>query len=340
MRLQQIEMLYLLWAIPVLIGFYAYAAARRRKALETFAEAGLLKHINVSVSAVRRGWKAVLVLAASALTIVALARPGWNPKPKSLQRQGRDVMFLLDVSKSMLAQDLAPNRLERAKLAILDCVEKLQGDRVGLVVFAGTAAVQCPLTLDYGFFRMMLESVNTESIARGGTMIGDAVRKALDEGFGDREKRYKDIVLITDGEDQESFPVQAAESAGKSGVRIIAIGIGDEDQGRRIPITDKSGRRAFLTYKGQEVWSKLDADTLRKMANATPGGKFLKVATGAIDLGDVYAQLISTAEKKELEAKSVELYEERFQAFLALAGVLLCVELALGEHLRAKPAAR
>ena len=335
-RLHHVGVLLLLWAIPLLLAAYLYASYRRRQALALFAEADLLKLINVSISVTKRRWKAALVLVAFALIVLAAARPAWNPKPKTLERMGRDVVFVLDVSKSMLAEDLAPNRLERSKLAIRDCIERLEGDRVGLVIFAGTAVVKCPLTLDYGFFRMMLQNVSTDSVARGGTMIGDAIRKCLDEVFDDQEKEHKDVVLITDGEDHDSFPVDAASEVGERGIRIIAIGLGDEEQGKRIPITDKSGHQTFLKYKGQEIWSKLDADTLRKMVNATPGGQYLNVATGTIDLGDVYHELIAAAEKKELESKTVQRYEEKFQIFVAAAFALLCVELLISERRRGK----
>ncbi len=336
-RLYQVELLFLLWGLLVVVAIYAWASYKRRRAARLFAEAGLLERLSLSQSPARRRWKAALVVAAMAMIIVALARPAWNPKPKTVQRKGRDVVFVLDVSKSMLAEDLAPNRLERAKLAILDCIERLEGDRIALVAFAGTAAVKCPLTLDYGFFRMLLDNISTESIARGGTMIGDALRKTVDEVFDDQQKQYKDIILITDGEDHDSFPVQAAEEVGKRGIRLFAIGLGDENQGKRIPITDENGRKTFLKYNGQEVWTKLDADTLRKMVNKTPGGKYLNVATGTVDLGDVYEKLIASAEKKELEAKTVTLYEEKFQIFIALAFLLLCVEMIISER-RRKPA--
>ena len=333
-HLNQIEMLHLLWVIPLLVGLFVYADYRRRVALERFARAGLLKHISQSVSRARRRWKAAAILGALALLVFALVRPGWNPKPRTIHRLGRDVVFLLDVSRSMLAQDLAPNRLDRAKLAILDCTERLEGDRVALVAFAGTAVVRCPLTLDYGFFRQMLEQTNTESVTRGGTLIGDALRICLDQVFDDQERAFKDIILITDGEDHDSFPVRAAEKAGQRGIRLLAIGLGDEEHGKRIPISDEEGRKGFLTYKGQEVWSKLDGDTLRKMANATPGGKYLNVATNTFDLGDIYATLVSSAEKKEVESKTVERYEEKFQIFLALAFALLCIEVVVSERKR------
>jgi len=332
MILQDVNMLYFLWLIPVMAAVIVYAWQKRKSALRQFIEAGLLEKIPVSVSYVRRFWKSAAVLAALGFIVIAMARPAWNPKPETIERKGRDVVFLLDVSKSMLAEDLAPNRLERAKLAILDCLESLQGDRIGLVAFAGTAAVKCPLTLDYGFFRMMLNNISTDSISRGGTLIGDALRKVMTDVFDDQVKEYKDIILITDGEDHDSFPVEAAKYVGEKGVRLIAIGLGDENEGKRIPITNDQGVQTFLKYKGQEVWSRLDADTLRKMVNATPGGKYLNVATGTIDLGNVYSRLIATADKKQLESETIKRYEEKFQIFLAVAFMILCIELVVNER--------
>ena len=337
MILRNIDMLHFLWLIPVLTGVYAYAAYKRKAGLQRFIDAGLLDRIPVSVSRVRRFWKSAAVLFAVIFLVIAMTRPAWNPKPETIERKGRDVVFLLDVSKSMLAEDLYPNRLERAKLAILDCIDRLEGDRIGLVAFAGTAAVKCPLTLDYGFFRMMLKDISTDSITRGGTMIGDGIRKIMTDVFDDQVKEFKDIILITDGEDHDSFPVEAAKAAGEKGIRIIAIGLGDENEGKRIPITSDTGTKTFLKHKGQEVWSRLDADTLREMVNATPGGKYLNVATGAIDLGNVYARLIATADKKALESETIKRYEEKFQIFVAAAFLILSIEMLISERKRIKP---
>ena len=334
MRILNLEMLHLLWLMPVLVGLFILAGVKRRAALKILMDAGVLNRVRMSVSPVRRRWKAALVILSVPALVFALSRPGWNPKSRTVERQGRDVVFLLDVSKSMLAEDLAPNRLERAKLAIADCVGSLEGDRVALVSFAGTAAVNCPLTMDYGFFRMMLEQVSTDSISRGGTLIGDALRKVLSDVFDDQVKDYKDIILITDGEDHDSFPIEAAEAAGKAGVRLLSIGLGDENEGRRIPITDETGRKTFMKYEGQEIWTRLDADTLRKMVNATPGGRYLNVATGTIDLGRVYQDLIATAERRALEAQTVKTYDEKFQIFLLIAFTLLCVEVMVPERIR------
>jgi Ca-activated chloride channel family protein len=332
MILQQINMLHFFWLIPVLASVYIYAWQKRKSALKRFIDAGLMDRIPVSTSHLKRFWKSVSVLSALCFIIFSMARPAWNQKPETIERSGRDVVFLLDVSKSMLAEDLVPNRLERAKLAILDCIERLDGDRIGLVAFAGTAAVKCPLTLDYGFFKMMLRDISTDSIARGGTLIGDALRKVMTDVFDDQVKEFKDIILITDGEDHDSFPVEAAKDIGEKGVRIIAIGLGDENEGKRIPVTNKAGIKTFLKYNGQEIWSRLDADTLRKMVNATPGGKYLNVATGTIDLGNVYTRLIATADKKQLESDTIKRYEEKFQIFLAVAFIILCIELLINER--------
>jgi len=325
-------MLHFLWLIPLLASIYVYAWQKRKSALKLFIDAGLMDRIPVSISHIKRFWKSVSVLVALAFIVISMARPAWNPKPETIERSGRDVVFLLDVSKSMLAEDLVPNRLERAKLAIIDCIERLDGDRIGLVAFAGTAAVKCPLTLDYGFFTMMLKDISTDSIARGGTLIGDALRKVMTDVFDDQVKEFKDIILITDGEDHDSFPVDAAKDAGEKGVRIIAIGLGDENEGKRIPVTNEAGIKTFLKYNGQEIWSRLDADTLRKMVNATPGGKYLNVATGTIDLGSVYTRLIATADKKQLESDTIKRYEEKFQIFLTVAFIILCFELLVNER--------
>jgi Ca-activated chloride channel family protein len=334
MRLQHIEMLNLLWVVPIIWALFFFGWKKRSMALRMFIDEGLLGRMQISSSNSRRYLKAALILVSAMFIVFSLTRPAWNEKPETIERKGRDLVFLLDVSRSMLAEDLVPNRLEKAKLAIADCIDRLQGDRVALVAFAGTAAVKCPLTLDYGFFRLMLDDISTDSISRGGTMIGDAVRKVMTDVFHDQARQYRDIILITDGEDHDSFPVEAAQKAGEKGIRIIAIGLGDENEGKRIPVADEQGQKTFLKYEGQEIWSRLDADTLRKMVNATPGGRYFNVATSAIDLGDVYIQLIASAEKKELASETIRRYQEKYQIFLAVGLILLCIEMVITERKR------
>ncbi|MBU0676293.1 MAG: VWA domain-containing protein [Proteobacteria bacterium] len=324
-----ITSLHLLWVLLLLAALYFYGFRQRRSALArlSVSQRSLLK-----ASGQRRFWKAGCLLGAFVLIVIGLARPSWNLTETPVTRKGRDVVYMLDVSRSMLAEDLAPNRLERAKIAIMDSVEKLSGDRVALVAFAGRASVVCPLTTDYGFFQMALEDLSPQSVTRGGTMIGDALRTVMTEVFDAQQKEYRDIILITDGDDQESFPVEAAGKAGEQGIRLIIVGLGDEKEGRRIPITDNQGRQSFLKYQGQEVWTRLGGETLRKMALATPGGRYLPVATGNIDLGRVYLDLVAASEGRKIETKTIRRYEEKFQIFLGLALFLLCLELVIRER--------
>ncbi len=181
---------------------------------------------------------------------------------------------------------------------------------------------------------MVLADISPESSSRGGTMIGDAIRKATEEVFDKQSRQYKDLILITDGEDHDSFPVEAAKKAGEEGIRIIAIGLGDDATGSRIPITGPNGEKTFLKYKGQEVWSKLDSDTLREVAYATNGVHLSVSPRTDMDLGQIYESQIASAEKRELESTTMMKYDEKFQVFVALAIVLLIGEVLIGERKR------
>jgi Ca-activated chloride channel homolog len=328
--------LWLLFAVPlVLAPAYLWCFWRKARALRVLAGHEMLARISNTVSPAKQVFKAGLLLVAFASIVLALTEPKWNPQPQQIRRKGRDVVILLDTSRSMLAEDITPNRLERAKIAISDLLEVLRGDRIGIIAFAGNAVVKCPLTQDYAFVRMALADISTESTSRGGTMIGDAIRKAVDEVFDTQSRQYMDLILITDGEDHGSFPVQAAQKAAAEGVRIIVIGLGDDRIGARIPITGPAGERTFLTYEGQEVWSRLDSATLRQVAHATEGGRYLSVVPGtALDLGRLYKDLIASAERRELESMAMMQYEEKFQIFLAIAVILLVGEVLISERKR------
>jgi len=312
-----------LWLIPFLILIYVYDHYKRKTSLLNFVHDNYLQKISSLVNIKRRRTEQVLLLLTLLFIVLAIARPGWNPKPVTVERKGRDVVFIIDISRSMLAEDLQPNRLERAKTEIIDTVSRLSGSRVALLEFAGSTVVKSPLTTDYAFFRSATESLSVDDVSRGGTMLGDALREAMTRILNPKEKNFKDIILITDGEDHESFPVEAAKAAGEQGVRLIVIGLGDENQGTRIPVVDSDGKKTFLTYNGEEVWTKLDAGTLREMAAVSPGGKYLNVGTGAFDLGEIYLRLIASAEKKELQGDTIMKYQELFQFFIFLALILL-----------------
>ena len=329
--------LWLLFVVPaVLLPAYIWCFWQKLRALRVLASSEMLRKINNSVSLKKQLVKAFLLLASFVSIVVALTEPRWNPQTQKIKRRGRDICILLDTSRSMLAEDIKPSRLERSKIAIADLLETLAGDRIAIVTFAGNSVIKCPLTQDYAFVRMALADITTESTSRGGTMIGDAIRKAAEEVFDKRSREYKDIILITDGEEHEgyeSFAVQAAERAATEGIRIIAVGLGDENEGSRIPITGPNGEKTFLKYNGEEVWSKLGADLLRNTVYVTDGGKYLSVEPGTdLDLGQIYENLIASAEKRELESATIRKYDEKFQIFVALALALLVSEVLISER--------
>jgi Ca-activated chloride channel family protein len=328
-----------LLVLPLAALLLLHAARARGRALRRLVSTSLVREFAGESSRRKTLTKALLALGAVALIVIALARPAWNPQPQPVTRSGRDIVFLLDVSRSMLAEDLQPNRLERAKLAIRDLVASLDGDRVALVAFAGRPVVKCPLTTDYGFFRLALEEVDVESVARGGSMIGDAIRLALSDAFDEQQAQYRDLVLITDGEDHGSFPVEAAGKARQMGVRLIAIGLGDDEMGSIVPVPDGRGGTEPLTYEGDIVRSRLDGALLRETALASADGRYLHVATGNINLDRVYAELVRQAEQRQIEAEEIMRYDEHYQLFLSAALALLAAEMCLGDRARRGAAA-
>ena len=330
------EAFLLLWLLLPLVAVWFLAGRARRLSVRRFGRR--FRGAAGAVTDVARDLRpllACLTLLGYAALVVAVARPGWESQATTLERRGRDVVFVVDVSRSMLAEDLAPNRLERAKLAILDTLEQLSGDRVALVAFAGSAVVKSPLTFDYGFFRLAVQQLSVTSVARGGSLIGDALRTVRDQVFDDRAIEHRDVLLITDGGDHDSFPAAAAEELGQRGVRLLAVGLGDDSTGQPIPLDGRSadGAAAFVEHEGQMVLSKLDAELLRAIAGATPGGRYIHVATGNVDLGRLYQELIASASGRLLETDSVELVRERFQTFIAISLLLLALTLVLPERM-------
>ncbi len=333
MDLGNYDALWLLFALPVaLLPACIWSFYRKHRALKILAGTEILERINPSVSLSRQIFKSLILITAFVLIVIALSRPIWNLRPQEIKRKGRDVVILLDVSRSMLAEDIKPNRLQRATIAINDMMTGLRGDRVAIVTFAGDSTVRCPLTNDYSFVRMVLNNITTESTALGGTRVGDAIRDATKKVFDDQVREYRDIILITDGDDHDSFPVEAAQAAGGEGIRIIAIGLGDEKEGSPIPITGSDGRKTYLKYDGKTVRSRLDGDTLRKVALATPGGRYVPVVTGTFDLDEIYDWLIASARKRELESAQMMQYDEIFQLFLAMGIALIFCEALISER--------
>ena len=239
-------------------------------------------------------------------------------------------MIAVDTSNSMLAEDVSPNRLERAKLAIKDFVGYLQGDRIGLIAFAGEAFLQCPLTVDYGGFLLAVDSLKPGIIPRGGTSISKAIKEAINS-YQSGMKKHKALILITDGEDHEGDAEKAAREAEKEGIKIYCIGIGTPD-GELISVTDEKGNKTFLKdNQGNVIKTRLDESTLQKIALAT-GGIYVRSGATAFGLDMIYKEKISKMEKREFESKLARQFVDRFQIFLLPAFILLLAEILISER--------
>jgi len=325
------QLLWLLVLVPAAAAFFIWALRRRREALRRFAEARLLPALTPDLDERRQRWRALLLIAALALLLLALAGPKWGFHWEEVHREGVDIVVALDTSRSMLAEDVKPNRLARAKLAIEDLVKRLRGDRIGLVAFAGSAFVQCPLTLDYEAFAESLHAVNVGIIPKGGTALTEAIRTGL-EAFEGRQGRHEALILITDGEDHEGHVDDAAKEAADRGVKIYTVGIGTAE-GDLIPLTVDGQQNFLKDRRGQVVKSRLDEETLQKIATTT-GGAFVHATSGDFGLDTVYDDFIGKMEKRELTSTMERRYEERFQLPLLLALVLIALEPLIGDRRR------
>ena len=261
-------------------GLFAFGLRRREALLSRFAAARLLDQLTEKASQQRTLLKAGLVLLALALIGVALARPQYGVDWIERKARGLDIVFVLDSSKSMLATDLRPTRLDRAKLAIIDLVKRLESDRIGLVAFAGNAFLQTPPTLDYSAFRENLDSIGQTSISRGGSDIGRAIREAA-KAFP-KDNNFKVVILLTDGEDQELQAIDTAREVAKDGIKIYTIGIGTPE-GEYLKVRNAQGTEEFIRdSSGQPVRSQLDERTLQKIAQLT-GGSYSRLSDQSLN---------------------------------------------------------
>ena len=312
--------------VAALAVFLAWASRRRAQALAAFVAAALLPAVAPDVDPRRRTVRAALLVGATALLVVAIAGPMWGFRWQEVRREGIDLIVALDTSRSMLATDVKPSRLARAKLALQELLGELHGDRVGLVAFAGTAFVQCPLTLDYGAFVQSLDAVDTDLIPKGGTAVAAAIDTAVG-AFEARQGGQQALLLITDGEDHEGKVAEAAKRATERGIKIFTVGFGTAD-GELIPL---EGGGFLKDRAGQVVKSRLDEKTLQQVAVDT-GGVYLHATGASLGLRDLYRDHIVTLEKRELGSTLERRYEHRYQLPLAVAFLLLLVEPLVGER--------
>ncbi len=330
MQFGNLHYLLLLWLVPVLIFFYVYAGMRRQRRIRIFC-GHMHGRLTASLLHGRFRLKAVLMMLAIALLVAALARPRWGYHWEDVKRVGIDIIVGVDVSRSMLAEDISPNRLERARRKLQDFTGMLDGDRIGLVAFAGNSFLQCPLTLDYGAFSMFLEYLSPDMIPVPGTDMAAAIRTAI-QAFNRQERTSKALILITDGERHGGDVMSAVQEARREGVRIFVIGIGTPDG---TPLPAVNGKGGFMQDRsGSLVLSRLDEKTLQKIALETDGA-YVRSVTGDLDLETIYHGAIKKdIEQKELSANRMKRWEERFQWFAALGLLCLLVEFFLRENRR------
>lgn len=323
--------LHLLWAVAAVVLIGLYGLWRRRAALRRLADARLLPELVPPAGTWRHVLRLGLVTLALLLLVAALLGPRWGTQTERVYRRNVDVLVLLDVSKSMLAQDVSPSRLARAKLAISDeLLSALGGDRIGLMTFAGVARLKCPLTSDYGFFRLVLDDVSPESSPRGGTSIGDALR-AVPDAFDSPLDSHKLVLLITDGEDQDSYPGEAAAGLWEDHrIPVVAIGLGDEQDGARIPLPTPQGVE-YLQHEGETVWTRANFATLRDVAGAGPLSAFVPVGTEGFDLGRLYQERVLPAIEYHEETHREEIPRpSRTYPLVVAAFAVLLAEALLG----------
>ncbi len=325
----------MLWLLIILVGpliaFLWWAWRKRQELITQFISARLLGHLKVGFSPSRQKARLVMIVVAVVLIILALARPQWGVTREEARMRGLDIILAIDTSNSMLAEDVSPNRLARAKLAALDLMRKAKTDRLGLVAFAGDAFLQCPLTLDDAAFSQSVNALDTTTISQGGTAVAEAINEAR-KAFKKESDSHKVLVLLTDGEDHDSDAVGAAEAAAKEGVMIFTIGIGTTE-GELLRIRDERGRLDYiLDEDGKPVRSKLDEDLLKKIASVTKG--FYLPLRGTKTMDSVYDQGIAPLPKTESSTKTFQNYHERFHWPLALAMGLLIVEMFLPDRSR------
>jgi len=330
------EAFYWLLLLPALVFFLVWSGRRRGRAAEQLAEATLIERLSLGVSRARDRWKASLLLVGVFFLVLAIARPQWGQRTDEVVAHGVDVFLVLDTSFSMDAADVAPSRMERARYVASALIERLQGNRIGLIVFAGSAFVQCPLTLDYGAAKIFLDTVGTGVVPEPGTDILQAL-EAASRGFVARDSKFRVVVLLTDGEETEGSALGVADKAREEGIVIHTVGVGTPG-GEPIPMRNESGEVTdyIRDESGQPVLSRLAEETLSKIALET-GGKYFRISEQDQEIEEI-AGLIAGMEGEELESQLFRRFQERFYWPLGFALLFLLAEALVPRERRTREA--
>jgi Ca-activated chloride channel homolog len=329
LRLANPGYLYGLFLIPLFLLLFILSLQWKKKVLKHFGDREIIKKLYPDVSSGKQVLKFVLICLAFALVAVGIADPQLGTKLEEVTRKGVDIIIALDVSNSMKAQDIRPSRLERSKQAIYKLIDKLNNDRIGLIVFAGRAYTQLPITTDYGAAKLVLTSIDNEVVPTQGTAIGEAIELAM-RSFQQDNRKNKAVIVITDGENHEDDAIGAAKKADSAGVIIHTIGMGSPEGGP-IPVFYNNTQVGFKQdNQGNTIVSKLDPVLLQQVA-AAGGGKFVQASNSEDGLNAILEE-INKMEKKSFGSKLYTDYEDRFQYFLAAALLILIAELLIPER--------
>ncbi|MBL7893039.1 MAG: VWA domain-containing protein [Bacteroidia bacterium] len=328
-RLENIQYLYAYLLIPVFVLLFILMKQWRKKAIRSLGDTEVVRQLMPDVSTAKPVLKFIFLLLAMSLIILGIVNPQIGSKLQEVKRKGADVMIALDVSNSMKAEDLSPNRLQRAKLAISKLIDKLEGDRIGIVVFGGEAYVQLPITTDYAAAKLFLETIDTDIIPTQGTAIGAAVRLSM-ESFGQDVGKNKAIIVITDGENHEDDAVKAVEEAADRGISVNTIGMGSPS-GSPIPVYRNGTQVGFKKDKeGNTVITKLNEQMLQELASAG-NGAYVHASNSETGLNAILDE-VNKLEKKNYESKMYSDYDDKFYYFLAPALLLIILELLISER--------
>jgi Ca-activated chloride channel homolog len=307
--------IYLFWAIPIMVLFWVFVLNYKKNAMGRFIQKPLWKDMAPFFSMHRELIDIILICLSVLFLLAALTRPQIGFKWREIKQEGMDIIFALDTSRSMLAEDMPPNRLQRAKMAIENMIKRLDGDRIGLIAFAGDAFLQCPLTTDYDGFRVALMDLDEDTIPLGGTDISNAIKESM-MAFEKGQVKYRIIVLISDGEEHEGSVIETARQAKTENIKIFCIGVGSPS-GAYLPVKDNHGNN---------VLSRLNEAILKETAFIT-GGSYIRSSVVDFGLDAIYNEKISRLERREVAGKRTKQYNESFQVLLFFAIVLLVIEM-------------
>ena len=320
----QAQYLLLLLLVPFFFVIQAVVLKIRKKRIRKFGDEALVSRLMPSYSEGKTWIRLVLFSIGFIFFIIGLSRPQIGARLKEHETKGAEIMIVLDVSNSMLAEDYSPNRLERAKLAISRLVDKLRDDRIGLIVFAGNSFVQLPITTDYVSAKMFLNSISTESVPVQGTAMGDAISTAM-KSFSLQSEKSRAVIVITDGENHEDDPVSAAQQAAELGVRVFTIGVGSPE-GKPIPFEGE----LLKDKNGEIVVTRLDESILRDVADAG-NGLYVRAGTSEFGLNPVINE-IKKMEDEKYSSVVFEEYDEQFMNFFAIALIFFVLEMLVGDR--------